>query len=255
MPQKLATNKAKKISKKDNWEENMIEFQLPHQHGENNIGNTKKELSQTERFSVTSEIFKQLSDTTRLQIFWLLCHHEECVINIAALLDISSPAVSHHLRSLHDSGLISSRRDGKEVYYKVSDTEECELLHKTMEQMMEIACPQNAVDYNGSSEEIIHKIHKYLLEHLADRITIEDLSKQFLMNPTTLKKIFKKVYGTSLAAHMKQHRMEKAAELLKDTDMSIAQIALAVGYESQSRFTVAFKETYDLLPTAYLNAK
>ena len=76
-----------------------------------------------------------------------------------------------------------------------------------------------------------------------------------MMNPTTLKKIFKKVYGTSLAAHMKQHRMEKAAELLKDTDMSIAQIALAVGYESQSRFTVAFKETYDLLPTAYRKAK
>ena len=212
----------------------MIEFQLPHQHGERNIGHIQNELSQTERFTVTSEVFKQLSDTTRLQIFWLLCHQEECVINIAA--------VSHHLRSLYDSGLISSRRDGKEVYYKVSDSEECELLHQTMERLMEIACPNRTVDYNGSPEEIIHGIHEYLLEHLADRITIEDLSKQFLMNPTTLKKVFKEVYGTSLAAYRKQHRMEKAVELLVDTDMSIAQIALAVGYESQSRFTAAFKE-------------
>ncbi len=229
----------------------MNEFTLPHQHGEKNIGNIKAELSKTELFSATAEIFKQLSDSTRLQIFWLLCHHEECVNNIAALLDMSSPAVSHHLRSLHDSGLISGRRDGKEVYYKVLQSESCDLLHTTVEQVMEIVCPEKTVDYNSSTEEIIHRIHEYLLEHLADRVTIEDLSKQFLMNPTTLKKAFKDVYGTSIAAHMKEHRMEHAARLLLETNDSIAQIAFAVGYESQSRFTGAFKEKYDMLPSTY----
>lgn len=166
----------------------MNEFTLPHRHGEKNIGKIKSELSKNTHFYATAEIFKQLSDQTRLQIFWLLCHQEECVINIAALLDMSSPAVSHHLRSLHDSGLISSRRDGKEVYYKVSETEECDLLHKTVEQVMEIVCPEK--------------------------------SKQFLMNPTTLKKVFKNVYGTSLATYIKQHRMEHAANLLKETDLT-----------------------------------
>lgn len=229
----------------------MDHFTLPHRHGEKNLHQIKAKLSQTEQFAATSEIFKQLSDPTRLQIFWVLCHHEECVINIAALLDMSSPAVSHHLRLLYDSGLITSRRDGKEVYYRVSDREGCELLHKTMEQIMEIACPKEAVDYNPSSEEVIHHVHAYLTEHLSERITIEDLSKQFLMNPTTLKKVFKDVYGNSLASHIKQHRMEKAAELLRDTDKSISEIALAVGYESQSRFAAAFKEAYLLLPTAY----
>lgn len=229
----------------------MSKFELPHQHGEKNINSIRTELTQSTRFTATSDIFKQLSDPTRLQIFWVLCHHEECVINIAALLDMSSPAVSHHLRSLHDSGLISSRRDGKEVYYRASDTEGCNLIHKTVELIMEITCPEKAVDYSSSPEEVIHNIHDYLMEHLSDRITIEDLSKLFLMNPTTLKKVFKAVYGTSLASHMKQHRMEKAAELLNDMDMSISQIALAVGYESQSRFTTAFKEAYDMLPTLY----
>ena len=233
----------------------MNEFTLPHQHGETNIGSIKAELSKTAHFTATAEIFKQLSDPTRLQIFWLLCHQEECVINIAALLDMSSPAVSHHLRSLHDSGLISGRRDGKEVYYKAAETEECDLLHKTVEEVMEIICPEKSVDYSRSAEEIIHCIHAYLLEHLAERITIEDLSRQFLMNPTTLKKVFRNVYGTSIAAHIKQHRMEKAANLLKETDMTIAQIALAVGYESQSRFSAAFKEMYNVLPTAYRKEK
>ena len=229
----------------------MNQLTLPHQHGEKNMGNIKAELAKTTRFSATAEIFKQLSDPTRLQIFWLLCHQEECVINIAALLDMSSPAVSHHLRSLLDSGLISSRRDGKEVYYKAAETETCELLHESVEQVMEIACPEKAVDYNSSTEEIIHRIHEYLLEHLADRVTIEDLSKQFLMNPTSIKKAFKDVYGMSIAAHMKQHRMEHAARLLLETNDNIAQIAFAVGYESQSRFTNTFKETYGMLPSMY----
>lgn len=229
----------------------MNQLELPHQHGEKNIGNIKAELAKTARFSATAEIFKQLSDPTRLQIFWLLCHQEECVINIAALLDMSSPAVSHHLRSLYESGLITSRRDGKEVYYKAAETEACEFLHESVEQVMEIACPEKTVDYSGSTEEIIHRMHEYLVEHLADRVTIEDLSKQFLMNQTTLKKAFKDVYGMSIAAHMKQHRMEHAANLLKETDMTGAQIALAVGYESQSRFTAAFKEIYGVLPSVY----
>ncbi len=49
------------------------------------------------------------------------------------------------------------------------------------------------------------------------------------------------VYGSSLAAHIKKHRMEQAAKLLRETDMSIAEIAQAVGYDSQSKFASAFK--------------
>ena len=63
--------------------------------------------------------------------------------------------------------------------------------------------------------------------------------------------MFKKVYGTTIAAHMKQHRMELAAGLLLKTQNDIASVAQAVGYESHSRFTAAFKEAYGELPTEY----
>lgn len=227
-------------------------FTLPHHHGENrNMESMHKELADISHFASVAEVFKQLGDPTRVRIFWLLCHQEECVINIAAMLDMSSPAVSHHLRSLYECGLISSRRDGKEVYYKAADTEESTLLHKTVERVMEIACPQETVDYHASSEDIIHSIHEYLMEHLSERITIEELAKKFLMNTTTLKKAFKDVYGISIAAHMKEHRMERAAKLLQETQDSIAQITRLVGYKSQSRFTTVFKETFGVLPTEY----
>ena len=82
-------------------------------------------------------------------------------------------------------------------------------------------------------------------------LTIEELSKQYLINPTTLKNAFKSVYGTSLAAHIKEHRMEQAAKMLKETNMTIAEIAQAVGYDSQSKFTATFKSLYQVLPREY----
>ena len=190
----------------------MADFALPHDHGRHKHDEAlHRELMNTERFSAVADVFKQLSDPVRVRIFWLLSHREECVINIAAMMDMSSPAVSHHLKSLLDSGLIMSRRDGKEVYYKASDTEQIGLLHEIVEQVMEITCPEKEVDFQASQEEIIRNVHNYLIEHISERITIETLSREFLMNTTTLKTVFKKVYGTTIAAHMKQHRMELAA--------------------------------------------
>ena len=205
----------------------------------------------TAHFTAVSEIFKQLSDPTRVRIFWLLSHEEECVINLAAMLEMSSPAISHHLRSLTESGLLVSRRDGKEVYYKAADTEQIRLLHEIVEQVMEIACPEKAIDYQSSQAEIIRHVHDELTNNLSERVTIEELSRKYLMNTTTLKRVFKQVYGETIAAHMKKHRMEAAAALLLKTQDDIAAIAHAVGYESQSRFTAAFKETYGELLTEY----
>ena len=121
----------------------MMKKELPHHHGEGtNTSYIQEQLSNIENFQTIAEIFKQLGDTTRIRIFFLLCHCEECVINISALLDMSSPAVSHHLRPLRNSGLIVSRREGKEVYYRAADTPQSRLLHQMIEQVMEIACPK-----------------------------------------------------------------------------------------------------------------
>ena len=230
----------------------MPEFSLPHDHGAHpHDDEVRRVLSDDVRFTAVAELFRSLGDPTRVRIFWLLSHREECVINIAALLDMSSPAVSHHLRSLAQSGLIESRRCGKEVYYKAGDTMQIKLLHEIVEQVMQIACPEKAVDYQDSQEQIIRHVHNELTANLAERVTIEELSRKYLMNTTTLKRCFKQVYGETIAAHMKKHRMEQAASLLLKTQNDIAAIAQAVGYESQSRFTAAFKETYGELPTEY----
>ena len=89
----------------------------------------------------TAEIFKQVSDGSRLRILWFLCHCEECVSNISAAVDMSDPAVSHHLKLLRGSGLVVSRKEGKEVYYKLADTKQAQLVHRICEEMFQITCP------------------------------------------------------------------------------------------------------------------
>lgn len=121
----------------------MAHIELPHHHGaEMDLTNIRNQLNNIEDFNIISDIFKQLGDPTRLRIFWFLCHKEECVIDIAFLLNMSSPAISHHLRELKTSGLIVSRREGKEVYYKAASTKEAILLHHMIEDVMEITCPK-----------------------------------------------------------------------------------------------------------------
>ena len=111
----------------------MNNIPLPHKHGENEyVQDLIDQLAETDKYQAVAEVFKRLGDANRIRIFWLLCNYEECVINISAMLGLSSPAASHHLRILRDSHLITSHRDGKEVYYKASDTEESLLLQKLL---------------------------------------------------------------------------------------------------------------------------
>lgn len=221
---------------------------LPHDHGEeqNHTAAMQELLRDGAHFQNIADIFRQLGDPNRVRIFWLLCHCEECVVNIAAMVDMSSPAVSHHLRVLKDSGLLSSRREGREVYYRASDAAQSRLLHEMIEQVMDVACPRWREE--AEQVKIIREIHDDLAQHMDRRVTIEELAHRYLINPTTLKTVFKEVYGSSLAAHMKEHRMERAAALLRETDLSVAEIAGQVGYESQSKFTAAFKEQFGQLP-------
>ncbi|RKJ81334.1 MULTISPECIES: ArsR/SmtB family transcription factor [unclassified Pyramidobacter] len=113
---------------------------LPHRHGQP-VEEFCAGAPSVEEFQTVADVFKQLGDATRVRIFWLLCHGEECVINISALMEMSSPAVSHHLRSLKSAGLIVSRREGKEVYYKAAASETAAMLHRAIEELMSMACP------------------------------------------------------------------------------------------------------------------
>ena len=117
------------------------------------------------------------------------------------------------------------------------------------------APPSTQSAYKTEQIALIRQIHDQMMSDMSQRCTIEMLSQQYHINTSTLKSLFKTVYGQPLAAHMKEHRMEYAARLLRTTTDSLAEIAEKVGYESQSKLTAAFKSAYGVLPSEYRKEK
>jgi DNA-binding transcriptional ArsR family regulator len=68
-----------------------------------------------------AEVFKTLSDPSRVRIISALSHTELCVHDLAATLSMSQSAVSHQLRSLREMRLVRYRKVGRRVYYQLDD--------------------------------------------------------------------------------------------------------------------------------------
>lgn len=68
-----------------------------------------------------AELFKALSDPTRVRIISALSQTELCVYDLAATLGMSQSAVSHQLRSLREMHLVRYRKEGRHVYYQLDD--------------------------------------------------------------------------------------------------------------------------------------
>ena len=84
-----------------------------------------------------AEMFKVMNDPTRLKIINALLLSEMCVCDIAALMDMTQPTISHHLKILRQSELIKYRREGKVVYYSPDDEHVGVLFTKGLEHALE----------------------------------------------------------------------------------------------------------------------
>ena len=68
-----------------------------------------------------AELFKVFGDSTRIRILFVLFEAEVCVCDLAEALNMTQSAISHQLRILKQSKLVTSRRDGKQVFYSLAD--------------------------------------------------------------------------------------------------------------------------------------
>ena len=116
---------------------------------------------------------------------------------------------------------------------------------------LDLNSAKETAKYGSQQAQVIKELHDFLVDNLETRYTIEALAKKYLLNTSTLKTMFKDIYGMPVASYVKERRMEKAMKLLQETDETVASIAEKVGYESQGKFAQAFKEKTSQLPTEY----
>lgn len=79
------------------------------------------ELPDTETLYDLAELFKVFGDSTRIRILCALLKNEMCVYHLSEELEMGQSAISHQLRILRASGLVKTRRSGKEIYYALDD--------------------------------------------------------------------------------------------------------------------------------------
>lgn len=108
---------------------------MPEPGGQSELGHltTIKELrSEVAALTGVGELFKILSDDSRSKLLYALEQRELNVQEMADLLGLSLPAVSHHLRILHHQRLVKKRRAGKEVFYSLCDRHTVALIKEAL---------------------------------------------------------------------------------------------------------------------------
>ncbi len=93
-----------------------------------------------------SPFFKALCEDVRLKIITLLMPRELCVCEIIAQLNLSQPAVSHHMKILKQAGLVNDRRDGRWIFYSLDKERFMQLERLLDEQLFEPVrkCPSES---------------------------------------------------------------------------------------------------------------
>ncbi len=93
---------------------------MPHNHTEL-LEHIKSDMPSDEILQDLGDLFKIFGDSTRIKIMYALHEDEMCVCAIAELLGMTQSAISHQLKTLKSANLVASRRDGKTIYYHLSD--------------------------------------------------------------------------------------------------------------------------------------
>lgn len=105
--------------------------------------------------------------------------------------------------------------------------------------------------FSQAQRNCIRQIHDFMVEHIAEHYTIEQLAERFEISPTAMKNCFKGIYGVPIYAYFRTYRLQIAERLLREGELSVAEIAARIGYTNPNKFTSAFCSEYGMPPTRY----
>ena len=101
------------------------------------VDRVRREMPDEDTLYELTELFRIFGDSTRIRILYVLFEAEMCVCDSAQLLGMSQSAISHRLRALKNARLVNSRREGKVVFYSLSDDHVKAIINQGMSHVTE----------------------------------------------------------------------------------------------------------------------
>ncbi|MDO4163480.1 MAG: AraC family transcriptional regulator [Bacteroides sp.] len=116
-----------------------------------------------------------------------------------------------------------------------------------------VANADNALATSAATaqETPVDRTFRFLYQHFQEEITLDEIAKYANLNPTALCRAFKKKSGCTIFQFVNRLKIEKACQLLQGTDLSVAQIAYQVGYNTFSHFNTQFQYVMRMSPGQY----
>lgn len=181
------------------------------------------------------------------EIFQLLSIDLEHIRNVlrsqgGCIIMRAEPSIEHIFSELY-----SLRENRKIAYLKVKIAELLLFLSD-----LEIPADSKQIPYISQKQvRKAKEIQRYITEDICRHSTIEELASIHQMSPTALKNIWKSVYGVPIYTYLKNYRLQIAQKYLLNTNLSVAEISLRIGYENPNKFTSTFKKEYGVTPTEF----
>ncbi|NLG02702.1 MAG: helix-turn-helix transcriptional regulator [Clostridia bacterium] len=157
---------------------------------------------------------------------------------------VSFPEMVHLLNQLysyHGQGIALP------LYYDAKAAEALSLVFEHHRVINE----QKTMHISDADKEMLDIVTAYIGDHYADTLSIEQLCKISCMGSTKLKKTFKAYIGSTISEYIQNTRIGQAEQLLSYTELTIGQIAQAVGYTNAGRFADLFRQSNGVLPLEY----
>ena len=125
----------------------------------------------------------------------------------------------------------------------------------TLGMMLESMVEKEEQKQPESVPDLMEQVHRYIEENYPENITLTWLAEQYHLDASHLSRTFSRTYGESVISFLTRIRMEKAAELMKETDRTLESISFLVGYDDYHYFSRVFRKKMGISPSDYRSKK
>lgn len=107
----------------------------------------------------------------------------------------------------------------------------------------------------SQKSELVEQVIEYLERHYTEELNLNDIANEFFIAPNYLYKKFKEKKDMTVMQYLENIRMNKAVELLKNTNISVTMVAGMTGYNDSNYFSRIFKKNYGISPREFRNGR